>query len=165
MNKVLLLVCCAAMLYSAPATACQNYGQATQNDTVRSLRSDNFAELQGRWEVVQVIVERKAENKIDTAVYHSAAKVKSFLSIPQEWMFKDAENALLRFADGREETTKYWMENAEMTIRYSGALLKYQIEVSGISLTLTIIHQYGLDLSSGLTSVVEKQIISLTKQN
>jgi hypothetical protein len=52
-----------------------------------------------------------------------------------------------------------------LTIRYAGAILQYQFDVSGGNLTLTGIFNYGWDPSSMLPSIEEKQIISFTKQD
>jgi hypothetical protein len=124
----LFLTGCAALLYALPATASPNPSEGE--------------DLKGRWEVSQITVEKNTDGKKETAVYKSASEMKSFIPFPQEWEIKDTETAVLRFPDGREETSLYTLAGKQFTMGITGALLLFSYSVTGENLTLTVTINY-----------------------
>jgi hypothetical protein len=126
--------------------------------------SSEHTELQGRWEVTQVTVESNTDGKIKEDVYKSASKVKSIIPCPQEWEFKDSETVVLRYPDGREDTMNYAMDNEQLSIPMSGALLFFNYSVNGDNLMLTVTVGYDSARSKNkIDYTVENWTINLQK--
>ena len=124
----------------------------------------NDALLQGSWEVTQITIEKNTEGKIEKMAYDNAGKIQSRIPCPQKWVFKDSTAAALHFQDDREETTEFSLDGDELTIRYAGAVLKYQYVVSGEKLTLITTQNYSWNQPSGqIEKIEEKWAIVLNK--
>ena len=116
---------------------------------------------QGKWTVTQVTVEKKTNGNLQTSVHNTAAQVTSILPCPQEWEI-GTNSILLRYADGREETTQYTVDGNTFTIAATGAVQLYEYSLSGSTLTLTITQQYKYNTAVGqVDNIEEKWIISL----
>ena len=113
--------------------------------------------LQGKWSVEKVSIEKNTDGKVKKTVYKSAAEVKSYIPCPQEWEVKDSKTITLRYADGREEPAEYTMEGNQLKIMTATAMQLYQYSIKGKSLTLTTTHNYVNNLPTGHTERIEEK--------
>ena len=121
---------------------------------------------QGQWEVMQVTIEKNTDGNVQTAVYNTAADVKSHILCPQEWEI-NAETIVIRYPNGWEETSLSYIADDNQLIMQTadGAIPPYQYNTNGGNLTLITTYNYVNNLPTGNTErISEKWIIILKKQ-
>ena len=122
---------------------------------------------QGRWEIMQIAIEKNTDGNVQTAVYKTAADVKSHILCPQEWEI-NAETIVMRYPNGWEETSPSYIVDGNQLIMQTtdGPIPPYQYNTNDGNLTLITIHNYVNNLPTGNTErISEKWIITLKKQS
>ena len=74
-------------------------------------------------------------------VYNTVAELQSHLPCPQE-LEVNAQNIVLRYADGREAVPEYLPDSNQLTIITAGVVLQYRYSIAGENLTLISTYEY-----------------------
>ena len=120
---------------------------------------------QGRWTIEKITVEKNSDGTIQTTEYGAAAEVKSYIPCPQEWEV-NAQNIVLRYPNGREETAEYTLEENLLKIFKTAAVSTYRYDTSGENIILTAEYNYVNNRPEGETEHIgEKWIIRLKRQS
>jgi len=96
---------------------------------------------QGLWKVAQITIEKNTDGKLETMVYNTVAELQSHLPCPQE-LEVNAQNIVLRYADGREAVPEYLPDSNQLTIITAGVVLQYRYSIAGENLTLISTYEY-----------------------
>ena len=117
---------------------------------------------EGRWEVVQVTVEKNTDDTVETNVYDKAEEVKSDILCPQEWEIKEApQGVLLRYANGNEIFFDYAIEDSLLIITIGSVTHSYRYEINGEELILmAVFEQPGMNVENWTITLKRKKQIN-----
>ena len=118
---------------------------------------------EGRWEVVQVIVEKNTDGTVEKNEYATAAEVKSHIPCPQVWYVMHAPQCfLLCYDNGSDKVFRYDIEdNLLMIYKEDGTAQSYRYEVNDEDFILTTTYEQP---EKEEESNIEHWTITLKKQ-
>ena len=119
----------------------------------------------GTWEVAEVTIEQNTGGRAEKTAYKSADEVKSHITCLQKLEVMQ-QNAILRYPNGGEEPTEYYIEGDELILNTASGIQKYHYDIKDDNMTLTAIYNYvNNDLAAKRSQNITEQRVIYLKLN